>query len=348
MSLADDTTPAVCDNCLGSNPYLEMKRLQNGAECKICSSPFTVFKWNADKSKLKGTANMKKTVICLTCARARNCCQSCLLDLTFGIDVETRDRLLKIAKLDSLDDIKSSTDIVSNAKNTTSRLYNSRQLEKKFENEEVTHLIDNEETKAQMQEKLEKLIQQKEKEMEKEMEKDKIETHLSKDDFVALVKKLPFNGNLSLPPKNSNVKSFFLYGVPSSLTVAEIKEFFTKLPHNGAQENIIAETYIQKMGKFGFIEFQSRQTAEKIAQLLTSSSKNLSKLPILVVINNCPIRVCWATNNSHLQMRIHETALQKISAVVDKQMVKLSKRELSSPTSTTKVNHSKVSKPKHK
>jgi hypothetical protein len=172
--------------------------------------------------------------------------------------------------------------------------------------------------------------------------------HLSKDAFVALVKKLPFNGNLSLPPKNSNVKSFFLYGIPSSLTVAEIKEFFTKLPHNGAQETIIAETYIQKMGKFGFIEFQSRQIAEKIAQMLTSSSKNLSKLPLLVVINNCPIRVCWATNNSHLHMKIHETALQKISTVVDKQMVKLSKQELSSSKSTTKVNHSKVSKPKHK
>lgn len=186
--------PAVCDTCLGSD-YIEMKRLLNGAECKICTLPFTVFKWKSNNS-------LHKTVICLTCSRSKNCCQSCLNDLTFGIDIHTRDKLFKLAKIDN--QIKLS--------NTTSKIYNANILNEKYKSEEITHLHDNNEKLSLIQSKLDSLP----------------------ENFTLKLKKLPFKGNLSINNNNS-FKYFFLFGF-QNLDKSSIAIFFN-LPQSSIHLN---------------------------------------------------------------------------------------------------------------
>lgn len=83
--------PSVCERCLPDTNYMQMLKEDYGAACNICSRPFTVFTFKADR-----TARQKKTGICLTCAKLKNCCQVCLLDLTYGLAIPVRDAALKL------------------------------------------------------------------------------------------------------------------------------------------------------------------------------------------------------------------------------------------------------------
>lgn len=82
--------PMLCETCLGDNPYVRMQKEDYGVECKICVRPFTIFRWKAGTN-----GRYKATVICQSCARIKNVCQTCLFDLEYGLPVQVRDKFLE-------------------------------------------------------------------------------------------------------------------------------------------------------------------------------------------------------------------------------------------------------------
>lgn len=89
MDLKPEDFPILCETCLGDNPYLRMTREKHGKICKICDRPFEIYRW------LPGPkARFKKTEICRQCAKLKNVCQTCILDLEYGLPVQVRDEAL--------------------------------------------------------------------------------------------------------------------------------------------------------------------------------------------------------------------------------------------------------------
>ena len=86
--MSSEEFPSVCETCLGDDPYVRMSKQPNGYACQICKRAMTLFKWKAGKGR------MKETIICHQCSKIKNVCQTCLLDLEFGIPVAARDKFL--------------------------------------------------------------------------------------------------------------------------------------------------------------------------------------------------------------------------------------------------------------
>ncbi|KAH7340216.1 pre-mRNA-splicing factor SLT11 [Rhizoctonia solani] len=81
--------PILCETCLGDNAFVRMSKQEYGRECGTCARPFTVFRWKAGAG-----GRFKSTVVCQTCAKIKNVCQTCLLDLEYGLPVQVRDTAL--------------------------------------------------------------------------------------------------------------------------------------------------------------------------------------------------------------------------------------------------------------
>jgi pre-mRNA-splicing factor RBM22/SLT11 len=65
-----------------------MQKFPYGGECKVCKKPYTVFRWKADVD-----SRYKKTQICSSCAKLKNVCQICILDLQYNLPVAVVDRV---------------------------------------------------------------------------------------------------------------------------------------------------------------------------------------------------------------------------------------------------------------
>ena len=79
--------PILCETCLGPNPYVRMVEDRAGRACKVCERPFKCHSWRPGGQGMRP----KKTEICQTCARVKNVCQTCLLDLQYNLPVQVRD-----------------------------------------------------------------------------------------------------------------------------------------------------------------------------------------------------------------------------------------------------------------
>ncbi|AAS54521.1 AGR032Wp [Eremothecium gossypii ATCC 10895] len=88
----DEETPSICEQCL-TDADLRMTRAARGAECKICTLPFTLYHF-----KPPGAPRVTKTLVCRRCAAQRNVCQCCMLDLAWKLPVALRDELVSLVQ----------------------------------------------------------------------------------------------------------------------------------------------------------------------------------------------------------------------------------------------------------
>ncbi|KAL5045952.1 Pre-mRNA-splicing factor slt11 [Aspergillus fruticulosus] len=288
--------PSVCENCLPENPYVQMLKEDYGAECKICTRPFTIFRWKADR-----TARTKRTNICLTCARLKNCCQCCMLDLSFGLPIVVRDAALKM--------------VAPGPESSINREYYAQGHEKEIE-EGRGAVEEYEKTDEKARELLRRLANSEpyyRKPRQLEAPQEDGEAEVPSD--VPVVKSRygngpgpvrtsesrrgtplpgrgrggvrggrPFPGTAQLPPSQAdilppadpNITSLFVTGVEDDLPEHALRSFFVQF---GQLRSLICS----HRAHCAFINYAARESAEAAAKHCQGKA----------VVQGCPLRVRW-------------------------------------------------------
>ena len=293
--------PSVCERCLPDNPYVQMVKDDYGSECKVCTRPFTLFKWKADRN-----ARQKRTIICLTCARLKNCCQCCMLDLHFGLPITIRDQALKM--------------IAPGPESSINREYYAQNNEKAIE-EGRGGLEAYDKTDEKAMDLLKKLA-----DSQPYSRKRRIEEDVEGKDMKALpppeslkhgttptaaeydgekrqrtggsgasrggrggsggagkggrvfpsTQQLPPSESDWQPPDDRHIKSLFVIGVEDDLPEYNVREFFEKY---GKLQSLICS----HRAHCAIINYQKREDAEAAAAACKGKA----------IIRGCPLRVSW-------------------------------------------------------
>ena len=330
-----DEFPAICERCLGADRNVKMLKQNNGAECKTCSRPFNVYMWKPSISIKKHS----KTIICLTCARSRNCCQSCMFDITYGIPLDVRDAALKMAG------ISNGTPLLKATKNKEVKAIMADKLESKFKSEdEEGESSRNQEAARDILTKLsQKLNESSPKFLTSKSDKRERGNANLKDlknvDISKILSKLPFNGVITPPPADESVTSFFIFGINDDLPQYVINEYIQKF---GKVKNLT----IVHRAKAGFITFIDRKGAEAFASeiALLGRNKNKATPGILVLDGKYPTRVCWGkpkplgvTKEEHSKLSLVVIKVLKQLAEKDKKLEKASSSNNNNNNGTKKV-----------
>ncbi|GAO17323.1 hypothetical protein UVI_02044810 [Ustilaginoidea virens] len=263
-----------------------------GAECKLCTRPFTVFSWNgADAAH--GRKN--KTNICLTCTRLKNCCQSCMLDLSFGLPIAVRDAALKM--------------VAAGPQSDVNREYFAQNNEQLIEEGKVG-TEEYEKTDDKARELLRRLATSKpyfrkgravtEAELagasaggsaavgSGEAGPGPVRTRDRKAAAGARsrggrarptfpsVAQLPPSPKDWLPPDNTSIMSLFVTGIEDDLPEYKLRDFFKA---HGKIKSLVCS----HMSHCAFVNYETREAAEKAAAACQGRA----------VIAGCPLRVRW-------------------------------------------------------
>ncbi|KAH9813935.1 hypothetical protein DFH28DRAFT_929488 [Melampsora americana] len=287
----DSDFPILCETCLGANPYVRMSKQSLGKECKICTRPFTIFRW------LPGAGmRYKKTEICQTCAKLKNVCQTCLLDLQYGLPTQVRDTALGL-----------------NSKAPTSNInreYFAQNMENKLEG--TSELINYDRQDAGGKDVLKKLARtdpyykrnrphicsfyakgecargdgcpyRHELPVENELSKQNIQDryHGRNDPVARKILSTYANSTGLTPPEDESIISLFLSSLPAEASNESIiRHFFTSI---GIETHQIKSVVVVPTSRCAFINFINRRVAEDAA----------SRCSVRVQISGKEVMVRW-------------------------------------------------------
>ncbi|ODV82460.1 uncharacterized protein CANTADRAFT_88354 [Suhomyces tanzawaensis NRRL Y-17324] len=297
---------SICDACLGPDKHLKMMKHPNGEECKSCTRPFMVYRWNSSLSSQKA----KKTVICTTCARSKNCCQSCMLDINFHIPLHIRDTALKMAGLPAI-----GSGAVEASKNRERKAILADKQEQAFGSKQEE---DQQELARNILTKLAERLNDAPsfKKAPKSLRPD--ESKLKNIDVSKILAKLPFGGLLD-KETSKGTTSFFLFGVGDDVP----QYLITDMCNSYGKIKLLK---IIHKARCGYVSFTTREAAEAFADSINANGLNSNKSTAGLVLldNRHPMRVAWGkprplgvTNDEHY----------KISLVVEKVMKQLAEKD---------------------
>lgn len=268
--------PSVCENCLPDNPYVQMLKEDHGAECKICSRPYTIFRWKADR-----TSRQKRTNICLTCARLKNCCQCCMLDLSFGLSIPVRDAALKM--------------ITPGPQSDVNKQWYAQEHEKAIEEGRgaVEGYSKTDEKARELLRRLARSEPYRRRDAGGEESGSQRGTAAfgsaagtpgpirSRDSRRPTAGKgrptpQPPGPEDILPPRDPNIASLFITGVEDDLPEHEIRTFFS-------QYGILRSLVVSHRAHCGYVNYQTREAAEIAADACQGKA----------IIAGCPLRIRW-------------------------------------------------------
>ncbi|PHH58974.1 hypothetical protein CDD81_3978 [Ophiocordyceps australis] len=303
--------PSVCEHCLPENPYVKMLKEDYGAECKLCTRPFTIFAWSSDRAQ----GRKKRTIICLTCARLKNCCQGCMLDLSFGLPIAVRDAALKMVAPGPQSDIN--------------REFFAQNNEKLIE-EGKAGVEEYEKTDDKARELLRRLANSKpyfrkgrtvdEAELSGAGGNPVVGAGLggpgpirTRDSRAAAAAgagprhargggragrqvfpsaaQLPPSPRDWLPPSDPNIQSLFVTGIEDDLPEHKVRDFFKV---HGKIKSLVCS----HMSHCAFINYETREAAEKAAAACQGRA----------VISGCPLRIRWGQPRAVGNMNKEERA----------------------------------------
>ncbi|EEB08945.1 RNA-binding protein Cwf5 [Schizosaccharomyces japonicus yFS275] len=265
--------PSVCERCLGDNPYIRMTKESYGQECKICSRPCTVFRWLVSREQ-----RQKHTEICVACARMKNCCQSCMLDLQFGLPMALRDAALKL--------------VDSGPTNDINREFFAQNNQQQYEGSETPY--DNRKAST-VARNLVKRVEKRDPYPKKNPRRTVADNEAKQllrtakaADAAAGVDRPTFpiakiaNGQVTLsvnmePPKDKKIASLFLIGVEDELADYKIRKHFEQF---GPVRSVVCS----HKAKCAFVNFKSRAAAESAASAYPKGE---------VFIDGFKLRVQW-------------------------------------------------------
>lgn len=290
--------PSVCENCLPENPYVKMLKEDYGAECKLCTRPFTHFSWSGDG---RAHGRKRRTNICLTCARLKNACQCCIMDLQFGLPIVIRDKALEL--------------VAPGPQSEINREYFAQNNERAIE-EGRAGVEQYEKSDDKARELLRRLAQSKpyfRKGRELDSEGNPVGGGGSatggnpavgaglggagpirtRDSRAAAAvgarrgggpRRAPIGANAAppgpsdwLPPADRNIMSLFITGIEDDLPEYKIRDFFKVF---GKVKSLV----VSHMTHCAFVNYETREGAEKATAELKGRA----------VIAGCPLRIRWS------------------------------------------------------
>lgn len=320
MSDLDEFT--ICDTCLGDDSHLKMIKHENGLECKLCTRPFTVYRWNS-----KQLNKAKKTTICTTCARLKMCCQSCMMDIHFHIPLDIRDTALRMAGLEGI------LKLGSTSKNRELKALTAEKQEEAFKKEDETESIEDKQQKAR------NLLMKLASKLNRGQIEAPKEAQASSSEMSKLVGKLPFGSKLE--GTDPDIKSFFVFGFGEAPQYL-ISDWF------GQFGSVVTVSIIHR-AQCGFLTFSKKEHADKCTEAVNNNGLNTNKntAGLVLLDKKWPMRI---VRSKVLPLEGKNEGYQKLSMVVNKVMKQLAEKDSSLRKSlkkglTSHTEKGKVSKP---